>query len=796
MRLIKLRLRNVATYDKAEIDFGGLEYPVFVSGRCGTGKTTLFVDAVTAALYGTAYGVDRLDGTPAYKVLMSVDKPRAEIELVFEVEGRKYRIVREIRKVGFSEARLYEYDGKSGLWRPLRVRDVNREIEKLVGMPAEGLLNSAIVRQGDVVNFIRLKPSERRDVLQEILNIRFEHIRDRVREKKEVISKELERVRGEITVIEGELRRRDSLIKELEKWRGEIPKLKDKVYELTKLRDELRGKVDELISRIGALESKVKELESKARILEEKRYELEELESKVREVKRRIDKYGEDKIREAYEKYRSLLRIRELEARIAELRDKLRGLEQAVKSLKEYRELKERLKELEGVDERLKEVQKVKEELRLREADLKAKIENLENNLNLLMSAEAKCPVCGSPLTPEVKVRRREYLSSKIKRLREELRNVKLKISDVEVKERKLSESISEKAGIEVLVSRLERELAGLEGVEEEFDRVKEELEKLKRERNSLVGSVLAFTSTFSLEYAEKMIMEMIKAREELDKVIEWRAKAERLRSEIKELKKELGRAEGLREELMGLMEERRRVEERLRRVEFELSEYRDRLSRAEERVKSIEESLEELKKKESRLKELKERVKRLEFDLKVYTYLYDVFAEGRFPATLLSRFVEVIEEYANDYLRMFNTDIRIELKLRQSLRGRGGVTQVIDLIAYSNNYRREIRTFSGGEQTLIGFAIRLAISRLIAELYAFRKRPKFLIIDEGFGPLDAELRDTVAYALSKLYESGEYEQLIVISHQEDLKENPVFRTLIEIDKVEGRSTVKISHQT
>ena len=108
---------------------------------------------------------------------------------------------------------------------------------------------------------------------------------------------------------------------------------------------------------------------------------------------------------------------------------------------------------------------------------------------------------------------------------------------------------------------------------------------------------------------------------------------------------------------------------------------------------------------------------------------------------------------------------------------------QSIELKAYADGYERNIKTFSGGETTLMGFAIRLAIGKMLAELYAGTKRPRFLIIDEGFGPLDEDLRIKVAEALSALRNNDEYEQIIVISHQQELKNHAVFQTIIEITK-------------
>ncbi|MEK6975326.1 MAG: SMC family ATPase [Candidatus Thermoplasmatota archaeon] len=75
---------------------------------------------------------------------------------------------------------------------------------------------------------------------------------------------------------------------------------------------------------------------------------------------------------------------------------------------------------------------------------------------------------------------------------------------------------------------------------------------------------------------------------------------------------------------------------------------------------------------------------------------------------------------------------------------------------------------FSGGEQDLAHLALRLAVSRLLAER-AGGAELRFLALDEVFGSLDAQRRDLVVGALRGL--GGLYSQVLVVSHQEALQE-------------------------
>ncbi|MFO1532808.1 MAG: SbcC/MukB-like Walker B domain-containing protein, partial [Thermoplasmatota archaeon] len=77
------------------------------------------------------------------------------------------------------------------------------------------------------------------------------------------------------------------------------------------------------------------------------------------------------------------------------------------------------------------------------------------------------------------------------------------------------------------------------------------------------------------------------------------------------------------------------------------------------------------------------------------------------------------------------------------------------------------LERFSGGEADLVHLALRLAVSRLLAERGGVELR--FLALDEVFGSLDQERRDLVVATLQSL--GTLYSQVLVVSHLEGLQE-------------------------
>jgi exonuclease SbcC len=84
---------------------------------------------------------------------------------------------------------------------------------------------------------------------------------------------------------------------------------------------------------------------------------------------------------------------------------------------------------------------------------------------------------------------------------------------------------------------------------------------------------------------------------------------------------------------------------------------------------------------------------------------------------------------------------------------------------------------YSGGEAFRVDFAIRIALSRLLARRAGTRLSTLF--IDEGFGTQDAEGLDSLVEAIQTI--SEDFEKILVITHVQSLKQ--AFPVRIEVTK-------------
>jgi exonuclease SbcC len=98
----------------------------------------------------------------------------------------------------------------------------------------------------------------------------------------------------------------------------------------------------------------------------------------------------------------------------------------------------------------------------------------------------------------------------------------------------------------------------------------------------------------------------------------------------------------------------------------------------------------------------------------------------------------------------------------------------------------RDYALFSGGEAFRVNFAIRLALSRVLAQRAGARLQT--LVIDEGFGSQDSEGRQRLIEAINMV--RSDFEKVLVITHLEELKD--AFSARIEVTKTNSGSKLQV----
>ena len=160
-----------------------------------------------------------------------------------------------------------------------------------------------------------------------------------------------------------------------------------------------------------------------------------------------------------------------------------------------------------------------------------------------------------------------------------------------------------------------------------------------------------------------------------------------------------------------------------------------------------------------------------------VYSDLYSAFGRSGVPAMLIDAAVPRIEAEANLLLGRM-TDNRLAVKLEtQRVRQSGNVAETLDILVSDELGSRSYDLFSGGEAFRINLALRIALSKVLAQRMGLPLPTLF--IDEGFGTQDAAGRERIVDAIASIQD--DFEKIIVITHLDELKD--LFPVRIEVLK-------------
>ncbi len=183
MRPIVLDLNGFASFrEAASVDFTDADFFALV-GPTGSGKSTV-IDAMTFALYGSVPRWGR-KGMVSLALAPTID--RATVKLVFEVQGQRYVVARELRRVGgqvsqrnASLERLADAGGLAKPGEPTEVlakdpAGVTDAVERLLGLSYDDFCQCVVLPQGQFANFLHAKPRDRQEILLRLLGA--EHFR-------------------------------------------------------------------------------------------------------------------------------------------------------------------------------------------------------------------------------------------------------------------------------------------------------------------------------------------------------------------------------------------------------------------------------------------------------------------------------------------------------------------------------------------------------------------------------------------------------------------------------------------
>ena len=164
-------------------------------------------------------------------------------------------------------------------------------------------------------------------------------------------------------------------------------------------------------------------------------------------------------------------------------------------------------------------------------------------------------------------------------------------------------------------------------------------------------------------------------------------------------------------------------------------------------------------------------------------------FGKDGVPALLIEQALPQIETRANELLDRLSDgqmSIRFVTQAEYKDKKRDDLKETLDIQISDAAGVRDYEMYSGGEAFRVNFAIRLALSEVLAQRKGARLQT--LVIDEGFGSQDIQGRQRLIEAINLV--KDDFAKILVITHLDELKD--VFPTRIEVEKTAQGSTVQV----
>ena len=450
---------------------------------------------------------------------------------------------------------------------------------------------------------------------------------------------------------------------------------------------------------------------------------------------------------------------------------------------------------------------------------LKAEMDGLKERMVRLSEVEdAACPVCGKPLSEKERQSLLLDLQSEGTGKGNAFRKNAQAIKDCESRFSDLEAQIK---SLQALEGQFQTEQRRLDALEHELSL--DELRLKEWQNTDLVEQTLLIEKLQNQDFASEARAQLAALNEQM-KALGYDAaaheaarnteKAGRASQEaLLDLEKARARLDPLEREIESLHTSVEQQEVRLKELTAELAEAQKTLRQnqaslpdlstlekeyyaLQEKVNSLMQFLaarrndvlvlDNLKEQRTKFKTEKETLTAQIAQLKL---LERAFGKDGIPALLIEQALPEIESDANEILDRLsdgNMSVKFETQREFKDKKRDDRKETLDILIRDNVGERDYELFSGGEAFRVNFAIRLALSRVLARRAGARLQT--LVIDEGFGSQDAEGRQRLIEAINMV--RGDFAKILVITHMEELKD--AFSARIEVVKTERGSRVEV----
>ncbi|MFC2048037.1 AAA family ATPase [Chloroflexota bacterium] len=649
--------------------------------------------------------------------------------------------------------------------------------------------------------------------------------------QKPVYEAEFKRVQSELSFIEKAIKEQESRFNELRQKKEE---LKNKQWQLTQLKEHMAESARALEywdDQVKQHHSHIKEYEQLiaqrsvieegyAHFIEAKKLN-EELNQKIRQATALNERKHQLEMA-MVQSSQALLKEHALaESKVGELEASSQKLPQLKYELQQVQvELHQLAEQEEALNQKRQSSQKLWTHVHNLESNkvrLEQEIAEIEEKLTLLLAESgARCPLCETELGADgLKLIEAKYTTDKhgksdsLKSTQSELASKKTRLESIESEISQQGVRLNQdRASAQSKASLLTQEI---DEVEKASSQLNEERRRLAEIEERLVKKDFAASEQEALHQLEGELAKLEynsqqheqvrhqltnleqyehskRKLEEADRLINQEKEAvARAEQATQEVRQSLETDNQKRHELTSALSLLPQLDNDLAQAEVEHQRMSTQQKQAQEVVGSVKAKLQRCSELEIKRREKEKLMSQTSKEEKIYRDLAQAFGKKGIQAFLIDTTLPEIEAEANKLLgRMTDNRMHVKIETQRETK-KGDVIETLDINISDELGMRNYEMFSGGEAFRINFAIRIALSKLLARR-AGAPLPT-LIVDEGFGTQDSTALEKLKEAITSIQD--DFEKIFIITHIEELRD--AFPARIDVIKTVEGSTIEVS---
>ena len=628
-------------------------------------------------------------------------------------------------------------------------------------------------------------------------------------------------------------KKQDETLEEILKYQGLLTEIGNKANDLDLQVDKKEKALEDLR---GRLIPRTKEQEACYQALDEEKQLQEKLllHEKSKKTLAELDKDAQKFLEEERQRQEPLSEIAGEKARIEQeisslaqresiIQDLLSKLPSLQEDIIEKQEASTRFeKNLKARDEKQKELEGALAKLsdaRAENPRLKQEMKELEKRIgDLESSSGADCPLCGQPMPAKEREALIKDLKTQGKEMGDRYRENKALLEESDQKVKGLQKLITDLGQSEKALrsqtqelDRLSLDLSQMESKQEKWNT--EDGPRMKELQDQLTNKGYAKKAHQKLERIDKELKcigydpgehdrmrQTVEAGDELQEKLQ---EIEKARAALVPLERDIAditdAIEAERTQLDELAQEQKHCSQELddmvkdapdlAKAEKELLDLKEKENILQRQVGAAQQKVAVLETQKTRLSELDTKLRANRDKVRLHKQLEEAFGKNGVPALLIEQALPMIELKANEILDRLSggaMSVRFITQREYKDKKRAELKETLDIQIQDRAGVRDYEMFSGGESFRINFAIRLALSHVLAQRAGARLQT--LVIDEGFGSQDEIGRQRLIEAITLVKE--DYKKILVITHIEQLKD--IFATQLYVEKTPEGSVVSL----